>query len=186
MSLTKGFSRPAIDAAVVFRSVMNAMARPGTPYSVIDVEPPKGLSAAAASVALTLLDRETPVFLGGSVDKDEIREWLTFHTNTPFVTPCEAMFALGAWQDLQPLKQFPVGTPEYPDRSTTLIVDLPDWEGVTVRLSGPGLKEPQCAQLPDLNALQLNAALFPLGCDFIFTCCSEVVALPRSTQLEVA
>ena len=186
VDIAKGFSRPAIDAAHVFRSVMNAMARPGTAFDVLDVTPPEGLSQAAASVALTLLDRETPVYLGKRFQTEAIQTWLTFHTNAPFCAPKDAMFALGVWDDLLPLKQFPVGTPEYPDRSTTLIVDIPNWEGMTVRLSGPGLKEPLCAQLPALEPLQLNAALFPLGCDFIFTCCAEVMALPRSTKLEAA
>ncbi|MEM9715945.1 MAG: phosphonate C-P lyase system protein PhnH [Pseudomonadota bacterium] len=184
--LSKGFARPAIDAAHVFRSVMNAMARPGTAYEVLDVTPPAGLSAAAASVALTLLDRETPLYLAAPYRTAEIENWLTFHTNAPFCAAEDAMFALGPWDALLPLTQFPVGTPEYPDRSTTLIVDIDTWDGAKVRLSGPGLKDPLCAQLPALEPLQLNAALFPLGCDFIFTCCAEVVCLPRSTKLEAA
>ena len=184
--ITKGFSRPSTDAAYVFRSIMNAMARPGTAFQVMDVTPPEGMSRAAASVALTLFDRETPIYLGKSFQTDAIRTWLTFHTNAPFCEAADAVFALGSWDDLLPLKQFPVGTPEYPDRSTTLVVDIEDWNGVTVQLSGPGLKDPLCAQLPALEPLQLNAALFPLGCDFIFTCCSEVVGLPRSTKLEAA
>ncbi|MEO0341929.1 MAG: phosphonate C-P lyase system protein PhnH [Pseudomonadota bacterium] len=186
MAITKGFSRPAIDSAVAFRAVMTAMARPGAAFEVLDVEPPVGLSPAAASVALTLFDIETPVYLGASVNTPDIKQWLLFHTNAPFTQPEEAMFALGSWEDLQPLNQFSVGTPEYPDRSATLIVDIEAWDGVTARLSGPGLENPICAQLPALEPLQLNSALYPLGCDFLFTCCAEVMGLPRSTKLEVA
>ena len=184
MELTKGFSRPPIDAAQVFRAVMNAMARPGQVQEVLDVIPPQGLSPAAASVALTLFDRETSIYIGKDFQTPAIKDWLTFHTNAPFVAAAEADFALGTWDDLLPLTQYSVGTAEFPDRSATLIVDGEDWNGITARLSGPGLKEPLCAQLPALEPLQLNSALFPLGCDFIFTCCSEVVGLPRSTKLE--
>ncbi|MEM9210688.1 MAG: phosphonate C-P lyase system protein PhnH [Pseudomonadota bacterium] len=184
--LTKGFTRPAIDAAVVFRSVMNAMARPGRVYEILDVTPPPGLSPATAAVCLTLFDRETPVFLGPSIDTSEVREWLTFHTNAPFVPSETAQFALGEWNDMLPLSKFPIGTPEYPDRSATLVINREGWDGHTARLSGPGLKEPLCAQLPAIQPFAENSELFPLGLDVIFTCCSEVMALPRSTKLEAA
>ncbi|MEO0504120.1 MAG: phosphonate C-P lyase system protein PhnH, partial [Pseudomonadota bacterium] len=37
--------------------------------------------------------------------------------------------------------------------------------------------------LPDLPALQQNAALFPLGLDFFFTSGADLAALPRSTKV---
>ena len=38
--------------------------------------------------------------------------------------------------------------------------------------------------LADIAALQDNAMLYPLGCDFFFTCGDQVAALPRSTQIQ--
>ena len=55
---------------------------------------------------------------------------------------------------------------------------------MAARLHGPGIRDHVQTTLPDVPALQANAALFPLWCDFYFTTGADLMALPRSTKLE--
>lgn len=181
-TLAGGFADPAIQAAHAFRSVMEAMARPGKIHDIEGAEPPAPLSKAAGAVLLTLCDTDTPVYLAGALDCAEVRAWLAFHTGAPFAGPSHAMFAVGSWDALAPLPAYSIGTSEYPDRSATLIVERNALEeGAT--LTGPGIQKTASLNLPDLTSFQENNALFPLGLDFIFTCGDQLAALPRSTEV---
>lgn len=180
--LEGGFADAAIDAAHAFRTVMDVMARPGRIAPLTGATPPAPLSQAAGTVLLTLCDADTPVWIGPSIDTASVRDWITFHTGAPITAPRRAQFAFGTWAEL-PLQDFPTGTPEYPDRSATLVVELPELspEGATLR--GPGIKDSARLNLPDPAAFQANARMFPLGLDFIFTSGDRIAALPRSTRV---
>ena len=183
-ALQGGFTDAPVQAAKAFRAAMNVMARPGRIELMEAAQPPAPMSPAAGTLILTLCDPETPVFLGDSHDTVAVRDWITFHTGAPCVDPDEASFALGVWPSLQPLSQFPIGTPEYPDRSTTLIVELPELNSAGATLSGPGIKGVSQLSLPDVVPFQTNAGLFPLGLDFFFTAERQAAGLPRSTTVE--
>lgn len=178
--LAPGFADEARDAAHAFRAILNAMSRPGT-VAQLEAPGPAGLSAAAAAVLLTLVDRTTPLHLAASHDTPALREWIAFHRGAPLVAAEDAAFALGSWEALQPLDRFAIGTPEYPDRSATLIVD--GYDGQQVTLTGPGIRGTATASLPDPQAFSENHARFPLGWDAILTCGCEAVAIPRSTEV---
>lgn len=178
-----GFDDPAVDAAHGFRALLNAMAMPGTIHDVTGAVPVAPLSVAAGVAILTLCDPETPVYLAPSHDTDAVRDWITFHTGAPFVGPSHAAFAIGTWDALMPLDQFPIGTPEYPDRSTTLIVEMDALAQTGATLRGPGIRETAQLNLPGAGVMADNAALFPLGVDFILTAGAQVAALPRSTKI---
>ncbi|MDP5219004.1 phosphonate C-P lyase system protein PhnH [Ruegeria sp. 2205SS24-7] len=182
-TLSGGFADPAIQSTHAFRSVMEAMARPGTIQNINGAEPPSPLSAAAGSVLLTLCDTETPIYLAGAADCEAVRTWLAFHTGAPLTGPAHCMFAIGSWSALAPLSAYPIGTPEYPDRSATLIVECPELSPSGATLTGPGIKDSAALSLPELRAFQSNRALFPLGLDFVFTCENGLAALPRSTEV---
>lgn len=182
-TLSGGFADPAIQAAHAFRSVMEAMARPGTLQDITGAEPPAPLSRAAGAVLLTLCDTDTPVYLAGAADCDAVRSWLAFHTGAPLAGPSHCMFAVGSWEALAPLSAYPVGTSEYPDRSATLIVECPALQAKGATLTGPGIKDRATLSLPEVAAFQANSALYPLGLDFILTSGDQVAALPRSTQI---
>ncbi|WP_112323008.1 phosphonate C-P lyase system protein PhnH [Oceanibium sediminis] len=182
-TLEGGFTAPAEQAAHAFRSVMEAMARPGTIHDIAGAEPPAPLSRAAGAVLLTLCDTDTPLYLAGALDCEAVRAWVSFHTGAPLTGPQSCMFALGNWDALAPLDAYPVGTSEYPDRSATLIVETPELAAEGVTLKGPGIKDSAALSLPETAAFQANAALFPLGLDFIFTSGARIAALPRSTEV---
>lgn len=181
--LSGGFENPAIQSAHAFRSVMEAMARPGTRHDVNGAEPPAPLSKAAGCVLLTLCDSDTPVYLAGGADSEDVRAWLAFHTGAPLTGPSHCMFAVGTWEALAPLSSYQTGTSEYPDRSATLIVECTELVASGATLRGPGIKLQAAMSLPDIEAFQRNRALFPLGLDFILTSRGQLAALPRSTQV---
>lgn len=182
-ALDGGFATPPQDAARAFRAALEAMARPGTRHQITGAAPPNGLSLAAGTLLLTLADTETPVHLAGAADTPFVRDWLTFHTGAPFVPPKDAMFAVGSWEALLPLDQYPIGEQDYPDRSATLIVEMEALTGQGVTLSGPGIKDTASLSLPDAKAMAANAALYPLGLDFYLCAGDQIAGLPRSTRI---
>jgi alpha-D-ribose 1-methylphosphonate 5-triphosphate synthase subunit PhnH len=183
-SLEGGFAAPAREAALAFRVILEAMARPGRIGRLAGAAPPAPASPAAGAVLLTLVDRTTPVFLAPSHDTPALRGWLAFHTGAPLAAPAQAVFALGTWAALAPLDRFAAGTPEYPDRAATLIVELADLAPQGARLSGPGIDGEARLNLPDPAAHRANRARFPLGLDMLFCAGDRIAGLPRSTMVE--
>lgn len=182
-TLSGGFADPAIGSAHAFRSVMEAMARPGTIQDITGASPPAPLAPATGAVLLTLCDSETPVYLAGDADCDAVRAWLSFHTGAPLDGPAHCMFAVGTWEALSHLSVYPIGTSEYPDRSATLIVECQTLAASGATLTGPGIRDQATLSLPEIQAFRSNRMLFPLGLDFIFTCGDRIAALPRSTEV---
>lgn len=182
-ALEGGFATPSTDAARAFRQIMDAMARPGTIAQVDGAAPPAPMSKAAGVVLLTLCDPDTPVYLAGAMDTDDIRAWIAFHTGAPLADAASCSFALGTWEALTPLTAYPQGTAAYPDRSATLIVEQPELLAEGVTLKGPGIRETAALNLPDPDAFRANHKGFPLGVDTIFTCGDRLAAVPRSTEV---
>ena len=180
--LDGGFADPARDGARSFRAVLEAMARPGTEVAPEAARGPAPMSPAAAAVLLTLVDGDTPLHLAGAHDCEAVRRWVAFHCAAPLVAAEEAVFVLGCWDALLPLDRFAIGTPDYPDRSATLIVDDPR-PGQPVTLSGPGIRGTAAARLPDLAAFAANHHRFPLGWDAILARGARLMAVPRSTAV---
>jgi len=185
-SLTGGFKNAPHASANAFRVALDVMARPGKISDITGGTPPAPMSSAAGTLLLTLCDPETPVWLAPSLSGADIADWLRFHTSAPIVeNRGAAVFAIGAWAELRPISGFAIGTPEYPDRSTTLIVEMETLKATGTNLCGPGIESTAALGLPAKEEFQNNAALFPLGLDFFFTAGSRIAALPRTTKLEV-
>jgi alpha-D-ribose 1-methylphosphonate 5-triphosphate synthase subunit PhnH len=183
-ALLGGFASAPTASARVFRAALEAMARPGTIWTVEGAAPPAPLSIAAGALVLTLCDGTTPLHLGASLDTPVLRDWITFHTGAPLVAAKAAQFALGTWADLMPVTRFAVGLPDYPDRSATLIVEMPDLGPHGPRLTGPGIATEAHLTLPETAAFRANRALFPLGFDTYLTCGNRIAGLPRTTHVE--
>ena len=178
-----GFADAPVDAAVAFRAALDAMSRPGIVHEVSGAEAPAPMSVAASVLALTLCDPDTPVWLGASLDVQAVRDWFRFHTSAPLVGRGEAMFAFGRWDELMPVTDFRIGTPEYPDRSATLIVEMEDL-GQAYGLTGPGIQDHAMLTVPDAEVFRQNAALFPLGLDFLLCAGERLAAIPRTSQVK--
>ena len=185
-ALTGGFAEPASRAARAFRAALSALSQPGTIRQIEGAAPPAPLSVAAGTLLLVLADRSTPLWLAPSHDTKALRDWIAFHTGAPLVAPETAMFALGAWAALQPVDRFPIGRPDYPDRSATLIIETTALSAEGPTLRGPGLNGTARLALPELAAFRDNRRLFPLGFDCFFTAGDRIAGLPRSTFVEAA
>jgi len=172
----------------VFRAVMNAMARPGEVVGIdMGFRPPAPLTAAAAAVLLTLADFETAVWK--DTESSDAAQFLRFHTGARLIDdPAAATFALVTDpQNTPALETFAQGTPAYPDRSATLIIQVEAF-GQDWRLTGPGIDGEtrfSTAPLPADFVAQWrdNHARFPQGVDIIFAGGGQIAALPRSTEI---
>jgi alpha-D-ribose 1-methylphosphonate 5-triphosphate synthase subunit PhnH len=192
-ALAPAFAEPVLEAQSVFRAVMNATARPGrVQFLDCELAPPAPLSQGAAAVALALFDYETPVWLDRPLsDAADVVRWLRFHTGAPFTDdPGRAAFAVIADARKAPdFAGFAPGTPDYPDRSTTLILQADSLSsGQRLVLAGPGIdgeQELHAAPLPDdfAGRLVANRALFPRGVDLLLVTDYAVAAIPRSAHI---
>ncbi len=191
--ITGGFANPVFDGQAVFRAVMDAMARPGSVQKVACLaQPPEPLSVMGAAVALTLCDQDTPVWLDAALrNSASIASWLGFHTGAPLAnTPADAHFALVSEPaGLIALENFAQGTQEYPDRSTTLILQVASLtDGEDLRLEGPGIERVSMlapTQLPRhfTEQWKQNRARFPRGVDVILAAPDGIACLPRTTRI---
>jgi alpha-D-ribose 1-methylphosphonate 5-triphosphate synthase subunit PhnH len=188
-----GFADKVVCAQNTFRSVMEAMARPGSVQRITaSVGTPPGVMRGTAAIALTLFDHDTPIWLDPSRSAtSEVSKWLKFHTSAPVVSdPSICSFALiGDAGALPALSSFSLGSSEYPDRSTTLILQVESLnEGPAFELQGPGIDgiaKLQAKIQPQnlFERLAVNATLFPRGVDVVLTHDDSIVAIPRTTRL---
>lgn len=191
---TIGLAEPVHDSQAVFRVILDAMSRPGSIHPLPLGPSGAPFAATAAAVLLTLADHETTVWLAPDLPgRDEVASFLRFTTGTRITSdPDAATFALVAdLHTMPPLEAFAQGTPEYPDRSTTLVMIVDrikaSASGLGMSLSGPGIAERaeiSFDPMPARLALELlkNRACFPLGVDLVLCAPGAVAALPRSVR----
>ncbi|WP_425648066.1 phosphonate C-P lyase system protein PhnH [Agrobacterium leguminum] len=192
-ALTGGFSDAVFDSQRIFKKLMDGMARPGTPQTIeTAVAPPSPLAPATGAVLLALCDHDTPVWLSGALRKTTVPGWIGFHTGAvPTEEKSAAHFAvIEAGSAIASFGLFAQGSQEYPDRSTTLIIELPDLDGAReLLLSGPGIRHVNIISptgLPDIfpRLWAENNAIFPRGVDVILTSADRFVCLPRTTRIQ--
>jgi alpha-D-ribose 1-methylphosphonate 5-triphosphate synthase subunit PhnH len=188
-----GFDNPVLASQVLFRAIMDALARPGTPQALEGLpEPPAPLAPELGAAALVLADHDTSLWLDPQLRHHAaVVDWLRFQTGAPLVDdPAEATFALaGAEQVLPSLADFAQGSGEYPDRSTTLILTLPALDGgPKLMLRGPGIESeafiaPSGLPLTFVRQWHENRSRFPRGVDVLLVAQGSVIGLPRTTRI---
>jgi len=191
--LPAGFADKVLSAQSTFRSVMDAMARPGSVQRVTaSAGTPAGMMRGAAAIALTLFDHDTPIWLDAAMSETtDVARWLKFHTSAPVIADSSvASFALiGDAENLPALDRFAFGSSEYPDRSTTLILQVDSLTlGPAFELKGPGIDGSALLRAMfrprDLfERLAINETLFPRGIDVVLVQDDAIVAIPRTTRL---
>jgi len=189
----QAFDNPVFESQSVFRAILQTLSRPGEQASLglrpefCDVMP-----AGLAAIALTLADYETPIWLDEALAGDDrVERFLVFHAGAPLTKDTsKAAFALAVQAaQLPDFERFAIGTLEYPDRSTTLIVEVEALEGgPALLLEGPGINgrvviAPQGLPTDFSDRLKRNRALFPRGIDIILVAGQAIVGLPRSIQI---
>jgi len=186
-----GFRDPVLDSQAVFRAVLDAMARPGKRHqlSVLD-EVPAPLAPAAAAVCLTLVDQDTPLWIGPDLRSQGAEAFLKFHCGCPIVEDrSKAAFALTSAAKLPALDGFAIGDDAYPETSTTVIVQTAGLgAGDALSLRGPGIADTTALAVAGLRAgvwreWAENAVLFPCGIDLILVDGETIAALPRTTTV---
>ena len=185
-----GFTDPVADAQACFRAVLDAMARPGTVHEAgANLSPPAPLDPATASVLLTLVDGDVPLWLDGDVAA--AWPWLAFHCGA---ARCDSLdqAAFACARTAPPLSDLPSGTDAEPEESATLVLQIPAiGSGRRFTLSGPGLAERASLSVAGLAAdfaaqWAANHALYPRGIDLILCAGEHLCALPRSVRIEEA
>jgi len=189
MSLA-GFPNPVLDQQAAFRAVMQALAEPGriVPAGAL-VGEASPLGPVARAIAMSLLDFEVRYHLSPSLAAAD--EDITFHTGSRLSDRADdAEFAfVDLTHDALDLARYAQGSPEYPDRSTTIILKVESLAGgPTLTIAGPGIPGTRKLAIPGLPAdfiaqWAANAARAPLGVDLLFTTNEAVLGLPRSTRI---
>ncbi len=193
-AVTAGIPAVVLAAQATFRAAMDATARPGTIHTLAaSADAPPPLMPAAVALALALFDADTPVWLDATgAAAPAVADWLRFHTGAPLTADRAASaFALIADAGaLTSLDGFALGSDDYPDRSTTLIVQVASLAGgLPVVLSGPGIKDTVSfapVLPPGLFArLAATRPLFPRGLDLILVAGDRIAAVPRTSHLSI-
>ena len=190
-----GFADPTRDAQRAFRAVLDAVAHPTRSFPLAGpAEPPAALGRGLAAVALTLLDEDCTVWLGGQLARDaEVTAWLAFHTGARRVNEAGAAgFVITAPRALPPLESLALGTDEAPHLSATVVLDARGCDGpARFTARGPGIDGTAELRAPwasdgFADAWQRNTELFPRGVDLLLVDSGTVTALPRTTRLTAA
>jgi alpha-D-ribose 1-methylphosphonate 5-triphosphate synthase subunit PhnH len=189
--MTAPAPNPAFANQAAFRAVMECFARPGAIKAIVGIAAPAPLAPTSAALIQALADYETPVWLDHALAAvPAVGEWVRFQTGAPLAQePNLAAFAVIADpQDMPDFSLFAQGTEEYPDRSTTVIVQIERFSGHEIIIEGPGIKGTRklaAENLPDnfTERLRENRERFPLGVDLVIAAGSEIAALPRSVRV---
>lgn len=200
MAITQypGFTDPVLAAQKTFRALLMAMAHPGEvqTLAIAPLKLPPDLALATGATILTLLDLESSLWLHPTWSED-VRSWIQFHTGCRFCEqPHQADFALlGPLDDSLPaLDEFALGTPEIPEASTTLLLQLADLDPATAELPplslrGPGIQSVRQLSLPIRSDFWQdwanNQQNYPLGLDLYCLAGDRLLGLPRTTQVKV-
>lgn len=188
-----GLPAPTFDSQRVFRAALHALAHPGEITAIdVGVEAPPGLHPAAAALLLSLLDQDTRLWVGPAL-RDAVAPYLRFHTGcVPVSEIARADFALAADPaELPPLADFAQGDADYPDRSTTVVLQVRSLGGGRrYTLQGPGINdaaEVAIDGLDDRFVAEWNAQqrTFPCGIDVFVVAARTLLGLPRTTRIGV-
>ncbi len=189
-----GLADPVFDSQRVFRGGLDALSQPGQLVEVggTGEEGVPGLHAASGALLLALLDQDTRLWLSPSLANGQAGSSLRFHTGCTLVaSPQAADFALVcAPEELPVLEAFPSGTDEHPERSATLVLQVPALSSADGwRLTGPGIREQAQIRVKGLGASfiaqwESNRQRFPRGIDLFLTSGDQLCGLPRTTRIE--
>ena len=184
----------------LFRIVLNAMARPGTIFEVVNVEMdgPASLSAASAAVALVLLDSDV-TYSCNQIGEDAAF-FIATQTLARSTSTAEAdfVFVNGGLSAVRHIESAKAGTLLDPESSAMLIASVGSLSpaahegGRPIRLTGPGIESEAVFYANGLHdgfvsAVASKNAVFPLGIDVLLTCsvssqATRVVAIPRTAR----
>lgn len=193
--LAPAFADPVHDGQQVFRTLLEAMSRPGrvqTLPTLTGLGHPAALQPALAASLLTLLDADTRLWLSPQLDQAALRAWCRFHCGAQLVAaPEQAEFAVMNAAEAMPalLQRLNPGDDVAPQDSATALIAV---EAITPEgalcWQGPGIEHRHRLGIAGLSDSlwtwrRAQQADFPCGIDLIFAAGEQIVALPRSTRI---
>ncbi|UPW17243.1 phosphonate C-P lyase system protein PhnH [Agarivorans sp. TSD2052] len=192
-----GFDHSVHQAQQCFREVLKALSEPGTLVRLAHHSGFAPLNAASSQVIMSLCDQQTAVYLSPALAKtsehsiEHAVHNLAFH-NSIAATPLEqADFAVICGQQSVNLQALKAGCDSSPEHGATLLVQTEGFNtGPVFRISGPGIKQRLEIQLGQLSESLIDYLLkpsrrYPLGLDFMFCHQQSLVAISRTTKLEL-
>jgi alpha-D-ribose 1-methylphosphonate 5-triphosphate synthase subunit PhnH len=198
-----GFSDISLGSQGVFRAALEALSYPGrsVPFDVT-FDAPKSAQPSSCGLLLALLEPGSQLWLSPSLVNTDAAAWIAFHTDCK-ITPDrhKADFAwIKNWDELPSLDGFALGTDEYPDHSTTCVIDIlesniPSDSTTSLTLKGPGIA--RASTIDQLSATSAQTArfvsqwennhdCFPRGIDIFFATSTGLIGLPRTTRIEIS
>ena len=170
---------------VVFRSLVQAMSRPGR---VEDLSEQLAGEPAYLAVLATLTDRM--VTIGDPDEMIDPNRWLLLESRSALATDADYIVANGR---RAPSADFAprLGELSHPERGSTLILEVDaigSNEGLSLGLRGPGIRDSVSVRITGLDAAWLKrrgewVRNFPLGVDLLLTDPTQVLAIPRTTTV---
>ena len=197
-----GFQDIALGSQSIFRAALEALSYPGRHVTVNALfEAPAAANLSSSGLLLALLEPGSRLWLSPSLVGTDAAAWIVFHTNCEITQhPSDAEFAwIKNWKELPKFSSLCLGTDEYPDHSTTCVVDvMPSHDNVPpslFTLTGPGIKDFATIELQFMSPSEretfiqersLNHALFPCGVDLFLATAQGLIGLPRTTCIELS
>jgi alpha-D-ribose 1-methylphosphonate 5-triphosphate synthase subunit PhnH len=167
-----------------YRVLLEAMARPGSVQTLQGLDESPG---ALVAVLATLLDASVSLCDSDGLLSDNDRSLL----QTGQAEPEQADYLLCSGQR-EPRFEPKLGTLPSPEQSATLLIRVAALDAGDLRLvlNGPGIKGGRKCSIGGLNPRWLArredwVCGFPLGVDMILVDEKRVLALPRTTRVEV-
>lgn len=192
--LFSGLADPIHATQRCFRQLLLAMSEPATVVDIADVPTWGKLDSGSVATLLTLCDSQTPVSLSSSLLDDAVRRSLAFHVQAPIVDSQAAQFAFVSVDECSPdnfsLERLNHGDETFPEQSATVVVQVESLTGgKALTLSGAGIENRQIVA-PQISEYLLTyylgqAKRYPLGIDTLLVCGSQLMAIPRSTCINL-
>jgi alpha-D-ribose 1-methylphosphonate 5-triphosphate synthase subunit PhnH len=164
-----------------FKSIMNSLSMPGNIYKIKPL-----YDSPLLAMANTLLYSEVSFFYDGNEDINLIKA--ITNAKDDDVESSDYIFCDEINEYF--LNKAKIGTAHDPEFSSTLIFKCEDFEGLNLRLRGPGINKYKNISLPVDKAFidffnEKNSS-YPLGNEIFFlNKKGEITALSRTTKVEV-
>ena len=197
-SIVKGFNDPIHDAQNCFRKILKALSEPGKQCIMDKHQGLAPLNAAASQIMMSLCDQQTGVHICSAINHEgeerilqHCLDNLIFHNSVVTCSQDKADFVVTSGKEEFNFNDYKMGTDENPEEGATIIVQTDSFcGGACFRISGPGIKNAFEVHLGDLSySLQsylLNPEYqYPLGLDFMFCYENTLIAISRTTKVEL-
>ncbi len=162
-----------------FAAILAALSRPGS----VQALPAPGM----APIALALIDRECRVWADDPAFLAVLRQ--TGAQMAPHGAAGHVFLSLADADGVARLADLTPGSPLYPDGGATVIAAAGLGSGQSLRLSGPGIDGHATVAVlglhPSVWATRAALCHYPLGIEMLLVDGVHLMALPRSTHIEV-